>query len=43
MIQGGPNDREFADAVASATQGLLGPSGAYRAINAQQLPNHGAR
>ena len=43
MIQGGPNDREFADAVASATQGLLGPAGAYRAINAQQLPNHGAR
>ena len=29
----GPNDPEFAAAVASATQNLLGPSGAYRAID----------
>jgi hypothetical protein len=43
MVQGGPNDLELAAAVASATQGLLGPSGAYRAINVQQLPTHGAR
>ncbi len=33
VIQGGPNDPEFAAAVASATQNLLGPSGAYHAIN----------
>ena len=33
IIQGGPNDPEFAAAVASATQNLLGPSGAYRAID----------
>ena len=33
MIQGGPNDSEFAAAVASATTSLLGPSGAYRAID----------
>jgi hypothetical protein len=33
VIQGGPNDPEFAAAVASATQNLLGPSGAYRSID----------
>lgn len=43
MIQGGPNDPDLAAAVASATVSLLGPSGAYRAINVQQLPTHGAR
>jgi len=43
MVQGGPNDLELAAAVASATQGLLGSSGAYRAINVRQLPAHGAR
>jgi len=43
MIQGGPNDPDLAGAVASATESLLGPSGAYRAINVQQLPTHDAR
>ena len=38
MIQGGPNDPEFAAAVASATESLLGPSGAYRAIDTGQQP-----
>jgi len=33
VVQGGPNDPEFAAAVASATQSLLGPAGAYRAID----------
>jgi hypothetical protein len=33
MIQGGPNDPELATAVASATKNLLGPSGAYHAID----------
>jgi hypothetical protein len=43
MIQGGPNDPDLASVVASATESLLGPSGAYRAINVQQLPTHDAR
>lgn len=43
MVQGGPNDRELAAAVATATQSLLGPSGAYRAIDLRQPPAHGAR
>jgi hypothetical protein len=38
MIQGGPNDSEFAAAVASATESLLGPSGAYRATDTGQHP-----
>ncbi|MGC1885786.1 MAG: hypothetical protein WA709_06770 [Stellaceae bacterium] len=33
IIHGGPDDPELAAAVASATQNLLGPSGAYRAID----------
>jgi hypothetical protein len=33
MIYGGPDDPELAAAVASATQSLLGPSGAYSAID----------
>ena len=43
MIQGGPNDPELAAAVASATESLLGPSGAYRAIDTGQHPASGAR
>jgi len=43
MIQGSPNDPDLAATVASATESLLGPSGAYRAISVQQLPAHGAR
>lgn len=38
MVQGGPNDPEFAAAVASATESLLGPSGAYRTIDIGQHP-----
>jgi hypothetical protein len=38
MVQGGPNDPEFAAAVASATESLLGPLGAYRAIEIGQHP-----
>ena len=43
MIQGGPNDPEFAAAVARATESLLGPSGAYRAIDIGQHPASRAR
>lgn len=43
MVQGGPNDPEFAAAVASATESLLGPSGAYRAIDIGQHPAPRAR
>ena len=32
IIQGGPDDPDLAQAVASLTQNLLGPSGAYRAV-----------
>ena len=42
-MQGGPNDPELAAAVASATASLLGPSGAYRAIDLGQRPAPGAR
>jgi hypothetical protein len=34
IIQGGPDDPDLAAAVASVTQSLLGPSGAYHTINA---------
>jgi len=43
MIRGSPNDPELAAAVASATESLLGPSGAYRAIDAGQRPASRAR
>jgi hypothetical protein len=33
IIEGGPDDPDFAAAVASLTQNLLSPSGAYRAIS----------
>jgi hypothetical protein len=33
IIDGGPDDPHLAEAVASITQNLLGPSGAYRAID----------
>jgi hypothetical protein len=36
MVQGGPNDLELATAVTRATESLLGPSGAYRAIDMGQ-------
>ena len=38
MIQGGPNDPELAAAVTSATDSLLGPSGANRASDTGQHP-----
>jgi hypothetical protein len=37
-IQGGPDDPDLAAAVANATRDLLGPAGAYRAINIGQHP-----
>ena len=43
MVQGGPNDTEFAAAVASATESLLGPSGAYRALDTRQPQTPGRR
>jgi len=43
MVQGGQNDLEFAAAVASATESLLGLSGAYRAIDMGQRATSGAR
>ena len=43
MIQGGPNDSEFAAAVASATKSLLGPSGAYRGMDTGLHPSPRAR
>jgi hypothetical protein len=36
MMQGGPDDLAFADAIASAPEGLLGPYGTYRDIDIGQ-------
>ena len=36
LVQGGPDDPDLAAAVASVTQNLLGPTGAYRAIDIGQ-------
>jgi hypothetical protein len=36
IVQGGPDDRDLAAAVASLTQSLLGTSGAYRATDTGQ-------
>jgi hypothetical protein len=43
MMKDGPNDPELAVAVASVTASLLGPSGAYRAIDLGQRPVPGPR
>jgi hypothetical protein len=43
MFHGGPNDPALAAAIASATQSLLGPSGAYRAIETGQRPANPSR
>ena len=43
IIHGGPDDPALAVAIASATQGLLGPSGAYRAIDTGQRPAYPSR
>jgi hypothetical protein len=42
-LQGGPNDPELAAAVASVTQNLLGPQGAFRAIDTGRPPAQGPR
>ena len=39
-IQGGPDDPDLAEAVVKATQNLLGPQGAYRAIDTRQPQAH---
>ena len=38
IVQGGPDDAELATAIASATQNLLGPRGAFRATDTGQRP-----
>jgi hypothetical protein len=43
VIQGGPDDADLAAAVASVTQNLLGPQGAYRAVDSGQRPASPAR
>jgi hypothetical protein len=43
IIQGGADDPDLAAAVVSVTQNLLGPSGAYRAIDTGPRPAQGAR
>ena len=43
VIQGGPDDADLAAAVASDTQNLLGPQGAYRAVDSGQRPASPAR
>jgi hypothetical protein len=37
-VRGGPDDPDLASAVVSATRNLLGPTGAYRAIDMGQYP-----
>ena len=43
VIQGGPDDTDLAAAVASVTQNLLGPQGAYRAVDSGHRPASPAR
>ena len=43
VLQGGPGDPELAAAVASVTQSLLGPQGAFRAIDSGRAPARGPR
>ena len=43
IIQGGPDDPDLAAAVAGVTQSLLGPEGAFRAIDSGQRPTQGTR
>lgn len=43
VIQGGPDDPKLAAAIASVTQNLLGPTGAYRAVDTGQRPAHRAQ
>ena len=43
IVQDGPDDAELATAIAGATQNLLGPKGAYRAIDTERPPVSRAR
>jgi len=43
VIQGGPDDPDLAAAVAGVTQNLLGPQGAFRAIDSGRGPAQGPR
>ena len=43
IVRGGLDDAELAAAIAGATQNLLGPKGAYRAINTGQRPPYRGR
>jgi hypothetical protein len=43
VIQGGPDDPDLAAAVAGVTQNLLGPQGAFRAIDTGRAPGQGPR
>jgi hypothetical protein len=43
VIQGGPDDPDLAAEVISVTQNLLGPQGAFRAIDTGQPPVQGLR
>src|SRR5438105_2935251 len=43
VVQGGPGDPDLAAAVAGVTQNLLGPQGAFRAIDSGRGPAQGPR
>ena len=43
LVQGGPDDPDLAAAVAAVTRDLLGPNGAFRAIEGGHLPAQGSR
>jgi hypothetical protein len=43
VIQGGPRDPDLAAAVASVTENLLGPRGAFHAIESSPRPAYGPR
>jgi hypothetical protein len=43
VIQGGPDDSDLAAVVASVTQNLLGPQGAFRAVDIGRPPAQGPR
>ena len=43
LVQGGPDDPDLAAAVTAVTKDLLGPKGAFRAIESAHLPAQGSR
>jgi hypothetical protein len=43
LVQGGPDDPDLAAAVAVVTKDLLGPKGAFRAIESGRLPAQRSR